>query len=644
MGEQESHQCCGSCNDPKAPDNPNSKKEIIKLGVALCLFLLGLVFYKQLHESPYSWAEFFVLLTAYFLSGFNVLSTAFKNLCKGKIFDENFLMAIATMGAIAIHEVPEAVGVMIFYKIGELFQEAAVNKSRRSIIALLEIRPDFANVTLNGNVTKVASQEVKVDQEIIVKPGERIPLDGIITNGISAVDTSAMTGESVPRDVKPGDQVLSGTVNQDGVLTIKVTKIFSESSISKILHMVEEAGNKKSQTEKFITQFASYYTPVVVIVAALIACLPPLIFHEPFSLWFYRALVMLVISCPCALVISIPLGYFGGVGWASRKGILVKGSTYLDVLTKVTKIVLDKTGTLTKGVFKVIEIKTYNDFTGEDVLKFAAFAEAQSNHPLAKAVQNAYGKVINSSTIEKVQEIAGHGIKARVNGKNITIGNDRLLHVENIEHPVCKVPGTVLHVAQDSTYMGYIVVGDELKEDSVQALKYLRNLGVKEIVMLTGDNDFSARAIAEKLNLDSFYADLMPQDKVMRFEEVMRRSSKGEKTAFIGDGINDAPTIARADVGIAMGGLGSDAAIETADVVIMTDSLMKVGAAIEIATYTRKIVWQNISLALGVKAIFLILGAFGIATMWEAIFADVGVALLAILNAVSAKRYKLQYK
>lgn len=631
--------CCSSCG-PELVEN-DSKKEKVKLGAALCLFLVGIVFNKQLHATSYSWIEFLVLLPAYLLSGFNVLTNAFKNLLKGKVFDENFLMTLATLGAIAIHEVPEAVGVMIFYKIGELFQDAAVNKSRRSITALLEIRPDYANINTNGDIKKVSPEDVKVGQEIIVKPGERIPLDGVILSGQSAVDTSAMTGESVPRSVKLGDGVLSGTVNKDGVITVKVTKVFSESSISKILHLVEDASSKKTQTEKFITRFAAYYTPAVVIVAALIAVLPPLLFHQPFALWFYRALVMLVISCPCALVISIPLGYFGGVGWASKKGILVKGSSYLDVLTQVKRIVLDKTGTLTKGIFKVTEIKNYNGVNQDELLKLAAFAEAHSTHPLAQAIISAYGKNIDRSVIENIQEIGGHGVKAQVSGKNIIIGNDRLLHVENIEHPVCKVPGTVLHVAVDKSYAGYIVVGDELKEDTVEALEYLRKLGVKEIVMLTGDNDFVAREIAQKLRVDSFYADLLPQDKVGRFEEIIKRSIKGENTAFVGDGINDAPVLARADVGIAMGGLGSDAAIETADVVIMTDSLVRVGTAIEVARNTRKIVWQNITLALGVKAVFLTLGAFGIVTMWEAVFADMGVALLAILNAVSANRYKL---
>ncbi len=632
---------CDSCGSHE--EHFDSRKEMVKLGIALGLFFIGLIFNKQLHATPYSFAEFAVLLSAYFLSGFNVLSTALKNLFKGKVFDENFLMAIATIGAIAIHEVPEAVGVMVFYKIGELFQEAALNKSRRSIKALLEIRPDYANLNINGQAKKVFPQEVNVDEEIIVRPGERIPLDGIVVTGSSEIDTSAMTGESMPRPVKVNDTVLAGTVNKSGVLTVRVTKVFSESSISRILELVENAGNKKTETEKFITKFAAYYTPAVVLIAVLIATLPPLLMQQSFTVWLYRALIMLVISCPCALVISIPLGYFGGVGWASRKGVLVKGSNYLDVLTQVKRVVLDKTGTLTKGIFKVTDVKTYNDFSPDEVLKWAAFAESQSTHPLAKAIVNAYEKKIEHSLIENVQEVGGHGIKAKISGKNILIGNDRFLHVENIKHPVCEVSGTVVHLAVDQVYAGYIVVGDELKEDTVKAIQYLRTLGVKEIVMLTGDNKFAAQNISKELNLDAFYADLLPQDKVERLEEIIKKQSKDEKTAFVGDGINDAPVLARSDVGIAMGGLGSDAAIETADVVIMTDSLMKIGTAIEIAKNTRKIVWQNISLAMGVKAIFLTLGAFGIVTMWEAVFADIGVALLAILNAVSANRHKLQH-
>lgn len=630
--------CC-SCESKK--DSFDSKKEMIRLGVALCLFLTGLIFNKQLHDTPYSIAEFVVLLTAYFLSGFNVLSAAFKNLIKGKVFDENFLMALATVGAIVIHEVPEAVGVMIFYKIGEFFQDAAVEKSRRSITALLEVRPDYANLSMNGQVNKVSPDQIRVGQEIIIKPGERVPLDGIVLNGLSEIDTSAMTGEAIPRPVGVNDLVLAGTVNKSGVLTVRVTKVFAESSISKVLELVENASSKKTQTEKFITQFASYYTPAVVLVALLIAFLPPLLMHQSFTLWFYRALVMLVISCPCALVISIPLGYFGGVGWASRMGVLVKGSSYLDVLTQVKRIVLDKTGTLTKGIFKVTDIKTYNGFNSDDVLKLAAFTEAHSTHPLAEAVVKAYGESIDRSSIENVQEVGGHGIKAKIDGKNVMIGNDRFLHVENIDHQICQIAGTVIHVAVDKVYAGYIVVGDELKEDSIQAMEYLRSLGIKEIVMLTGDNEFSARTMAKKADIETFYADLLPQDKVECLEEIIKNQSKEEKTAFVGDGINDAPVLARADVGIAMGGLGSDAAIETADVVIMSDSLMKIGTAIEIARYTRKIVWQNISLALGVKAIFLTLGAFGIVTMWEAVFADMGVALLAILNAVYVSRNKL---
>ncbi len=641
MSEHQPHKYCSSCEPGSS--SSYSKREMVKLGVALCLFFVGLIFNKQLHDTPYSLVEFFILLTAYFLSGFNVLSNAFKNLFKGKVFDENFLMTLATMGAIAIHEVPEAVGVMIFYKIGEIFQDTAVNKSRRSITSLLEIRPDYANININGEIKKVAPEEVNVDQEIIVKPGERIPLDGIIVNGESEIDTSAMTGESMPRAVKVGDGVLSGTINTCGVLTVKVTKIFSDSSISRILHLVEDAGNKKTQTEKFITQFATYYTPAVVGIALLIAVLPPLLLHESFSMWLYRALVMLVISCPCALVISIPLGYFGGVGWASHKGVLIKGSNYLDVLTQVKRVVLDKTGTLTKGVFKVVDIKPYNGFNSNEVLELSAFAEVQSNHPLARAIVKAYAKNIDHSLIKDLQEVAGHGIRAKIKGKNVIVGNDRFLHVENIEHPVCDVAGTVIHLAVDKVYCGYIVVGDELKEDAVKSLQYLHSLGIKEIVMFTGDNEFSAKEMAQQLHIDSFYANLLPQDKVLRLEEIIKQSPKNEKIVFVGDGVNDAPVLVRADAGIAMGGMGSDAAIETADIVIMSDSLMKIGTAIEIARYTRKIVWQNIALALGVKAAFLILGAFGIVTMWEAVFADIGVALLAILNAVYASRNKLQY-
>ncbi len=638
--EASNHKCCDS-GDTKCQEEFSLSKEMTRFFLALGLFLIGLLFHEKLHDTPYSYAEYLILLPAYLLSGYKVLFAAVKNIFKGKLFDENFLMSLATIGAIAIHQIPEAVGVMIFYQLGELFQEAAVNKSRRSITALLAVRPDYANIDINGEIRKVHPEEIKVGQEIIVKPGERIPLDGTVVEGMSEIDTSAITGESMPRAVEPGKEVLAGTVNKGGVLTIQVSKLFGESSISKILELVENANSKKTETEKFITKFSMYYTPVVVILALIVAFILPLILQEPVSTWVYRALVLLVISCPCALVISIPLGYFGGVGWASRHGILVKGSTYLDDLLRVKKVVLDKTGTLTKGIFQVNEIKPFNGFKENEVLEFASYAEAHSSHPLAKAIVSFFGKQIDQSSIKDLQEIGGQGIKVIIKGKLVVIGNDRILHAENIDHPSCEVAGTVVHVAIDKKYAGYIVVGDELKPDTKEAIAYLRKLGIKEIVMLTGDNQFAAQATAQTLNIDSFYSNLLPQDKVTKVEEITKKSLFKEKIAFVGDGINDAPVLASADVGIAMGGVGSDAAIETADIVLMTDSLIKIGTAIEIAKITRKVVWQNIGLALGVKCIFLILGVFGVASMWEAVFADIGVALLAILNAVYMKRYKL---
>lgn len=638
--EESNHRCCGSGNT-KCQKEFSLSKEMTRFFIALALFFIGFLFNEKLHDTPYSYAEYVVLLTAYFLSGYKVLFTAAKNIVRGKFFDENFLMSLATIGAIAIHQIPEAVGVMIFYQLGELFQEAAVNKSRRSITALLAVRPDYANVSVNGEIRKVSPEEIKVDQQIIVKPGERIPLDGVVVEGVSEIDTSAITGESMPRVVEPGKEVLASTVNKGGMLTVKVTKVFGESSISKILELVENANNKKTETEKFITKFSTVYTPVVVVIALIIAFVVPFVLQEQVSTWIYRALVLLVISCPCALVISIPLGYFGGVGWASRHGILVKGSIYLDELLKVKKVALDKTGTLTKGIFKVNEIRPSNSFKESEILEFASYAEAHSSHPLAKAIVNFYGKEIDRSLIKDLQEIGGHGIKAVIKGKSVTIGNDRILHAENIDHPDCNVAGTVVHIAIDKKYAGYIVVGDELKPDTKEAIAHLRKLGVKEIVMLTGDNQFAAQAISQDLNIDSFYSNLLPQDKVTKVEEITKKSLVNEKIAFVGDGINDAPVLASADVGIAMGGLGSDAAIETADVVLMADSLIKIATAIEIARITRKVIWQNIGLALGVKSIFLVLGALGVASMWEAVFADIGVALLAILNAVYMKRYKL---
>ncbi|MBE9161278.1 heavy metal translocating P-type ATPase [Tychonema sp. LEGE 06208] len=615
----------------------NLNQELIPVILVVVLFIGGLIFEEQLHNTPYSIGEYLVFIPAYLLSGWNVLTIAGRNILRGRFFDENFLMTIATLGAVAIHKLPEAVGVMLFFKIGELFQEFAIGRSRQSIRSLLEIRPDSANLKDNGDIKKVSPETVAVGDIILVKPGEKIPLDGEIIDGNSQIDTSALTGESVPRTVKVGETVLAGTINQTGVLTVKVTKLFGESSISRILELVENARSKKAETEKFITKFASYYTPFVVFASLAVALIPPLFISEATNadrfLWVYRALVLLVISCPCGLVISIPLGYFGGIGGAAKGGILVKGSTFLDTLTAVKTVVLDKTGTLTKGVFKVSQIVPTNGFTQAALMEIAAKVESQSNHPVAKSIMEAYGGKIDSSDVKDYEEIAGHGIRAKVNNQIVLAGNDRLLHRENIPHDVCNAEGTVVHLAVDNSYAGYILIADELKEDAVQAIRDLKKLGVERIVMLTGDNQAVADSVAKKLGLDSYLAELLPEGKVEAIEKLIGQSKKGDKIVFVGDGINDAPVLARADVGIAMGGLGSDAAIETADVVIMSDAPSKVAEAIQIARKTHNIVWQNIIFAMLVKGIFIALGAFGLATMWEAVFADVGVALAAIFNA-----------
>jgi len=610
-----------------------NKWTIIKAVSGILLLVAGMIFQKEIHDTPFHIGEYLVFGTGYLIVGWKVISSAVKNIIKGQFFDEQFLMAIATLGAFAIDQMPEAVAVMLFYVVGELFQDIAVNRSRKSIKALLEIKPEYANLFVGGEILKVSPEEVKAGDTIIVKAGEKIPLDGEVIDGDSFVDTSALTGESVPRKMKKNDLVMSGTINQTGVLTIKVTKIFSESSVSKILELVENASSKKAETEKFITTFAKYYTPVVVFGALMLAVLPPLfISGATFSDWIYRALVVLVISCPCALVISIPLGYFGGIGSASRKGILVKGSNFLDALTQVKTVVFDKTGTLTKGEFKVSEVVTSNGYTKEEILEYAAYAETNSNHPVAKSISDAYAKEIDHARIKQVEEISGHGIKAVIDEKTVLAGNDKLLHKENIEHPVCNVEGTVVHIAIDKVYMGYIIISDTLKDDAIEAIDKLKAKNI-QTVMLTGDNKFAAAAFAKKLNIDKYFYELLPEDKVKHIETLMSEN-KGGKVAFVGDGINDAPVIARADIGIAMGALGSDAAIETADVVLMTDSPSKVSIAIDVAKRTRNIVWQNILFAMGVKAIFIILGIFGIATMWEAVFGDMGVALIAVFNAI----------
>lgn len=627
----------------KAQEEAEEKKRLYFIGAAAVLLIVGFLFNVPLHRTPYSWAEYLVLLTAYLLVGGQVLRTALKNLVRGKVFDENFLLSIATLGAVAIHQLHEAAAVMFFYALGEYFQERAVNRSRRSIAALLDIRPGYANLQVNGETRQVRPEEVEAGQIIVIRPGERVPLDGEVVEGVSFVDTSALTGESVPRKVERGEKILGGMINGQGLLTVKVTKPFRESSVARILELVENAATRKAPTEQFITTFSRYYTPAVVLGALALAIIPPLVLPgATFSQWIYRALVLLVISCPCALVISIPLGYFGGIGGASRQGILVKGANFLDALTNLHTVVFDKTGTLTGGVFRVTRVVPCNGFQEEEVLAAAAAAEIYSTHPIAQSIRKAYGREIDSNKVSDYREIPGLGITAQVEGKTVLAGNDRLLHREDIPHDVCKMEGTTVYVAINGTLAGYIIIADEIKPDAPEAIARLKGLGVKKMVMLTGDEEMVARSVAQTLGLDSYFAGLLPEDKVRRVEELQAALPKGLKLAFVGDGINDAPVITRADVGVAMGGLGSDAAIEAADVVLMEDAPSKLATAVEIARRTKRIVRQNIVLALGMKVFFLSLGAFGLATIWEAVFADVGVTLLAILNATRTIGYGRQ--
>ncbi len=617
----------------------NIKRELGLIAVAAALLVTGLIFKDRLHAViPYTLGEYFIFIPAYLLGGWGVLSSAGRNVFRGKIFDENFLMTVATLGAIAIHELPEAVGVMVFYKVGEFLQELSVSRSRRSIKSLLEIRPDSANLLIDGETQKVPPETVEIGNTILVKAGERIPLDGEVIAGSSQVDTSALTGEPVPRTIETGEAVLAGMINKTGTLTVKVTKPFRESSIAKTLDLVENATSKKAETEKFITTFARYYTPVVVFGALGVALLPPLITGASFAVWIYRALVLLVISCPCALVVSIPLGYFGGVGGASRRGILVKGSNFLDVLAQVKTVVFDKTGTLTRGVFKVTLIVPKNGFTGKELIRLAAVVESQSNHPIAQSIREACDQPVDASGVSDFKEIAGRGIRAKVENQEVLAGNDALMHENEIDHDVCTVNGTVIHLAVDNVYAGYIIIADEIKEDAAEAIRALKALGVERTVMLTGDNRAAAESVAQKLGLNDYMAELLPEDKVSAIEKLIQNAHKGDKVAFVGDGLNDAPVISRADVGIAMGGVGSDAAIDTADVVIMTDAPSKVAEAIEVGRRTRKIVWENIGLAFAVKGVFIVLGLVGIATMWGAVFADMGVALIAVFNATRVLR------
>ncbi|SDE01895.1 Cd2+/Zn2+-exporting ATPase [Paenibacillus sp. UNCCL117] len=589
------------------------------------------------------WAELALFLAAYLIIGGDIVLQALRNIGRGQVFDEYFLMTVATVGAFAIQEYPEGVAVMFFYQVGELFQSMAVNRSRRSISSLMDIRPDYANLQDGTGSRRVSPEEVRVGDRIIVRPGEKIPLDGKVVEGRSAVDTSALTGESAPRDVEPGSDVLSGFMNQNGVLTVEVGKAFEESTVSKILELVEHASSKKAPTEKFVTKFARFYTPVVVIVALLLAVVPPLaVSGATFSEWVYRALVFLVISCPCALVISIPLGFFGGIGAASRSGILVKGSNYLEALNDVKIVVFDKTGTLTKGTFAVTGV--YPDPEGslsqEELLRYAAYAELHSGHPIAESIRKAYGKPIPEEQLQDYNEISGHGIQVNIEGKDVLAGNGRLMEREGISFAPPEQAGTLVHVAVAGRYAGYLVISDEVKDDADEAIRLLKQLGIKKTVMLTGDTGAVAESVRQRLGIDEAHAELLPQHKVEQLERLERLKTGKEKMIFVGDGINDTPVLARADVGVAMGGLGSDAAIEAADIVIMTDEPSKIPAAISIAKRTRRIVWQNIGFALGVKALFLLLGAMGIATMWEAVFSDVGVTLLAVLNAMRVLRLR----
>ena len=601
--------------------------------------IIGTILYLIAVIGDFKGALALILFVAsYLLIGGKVVLTAIKNIARGQLFDENFLMTVATIGAFSISEYPEAVAVMLFYEIGETIQGYAVNKSRSSISSLMDIRADYANIIIDGKEKKVSPETVKVEDIILVKPGEKIPLDGIVVEGESFVDTSALTGESVPRKIAVNDEILSGGINTNGVLKVKVTKKFGESTVSRILEMVENAANKKANTEKFITKFAKVYTPIVVALAILIAVVPSIFIKDAlFSTWLYRALVFLVVSCPCALVVSVPLGFFAGIGGASKKGVLVKGSNYLELLKDLETVVFDKTGTLTEGVFTVTEINT-NNIQKEKLIEVAAMAESFSNHPIAISIIKEYGKEIDKEVIEEYEEIAGHGIKAVINNEEILIGNAKLMNQFNISYNEVDSIGTVVYCAINGEFKGSIVISDKIKENAAEALINLKAAGVKKTVMLTGDNKKTAEKVGENINIDEVHSELLPLDKVREVEEIMKRSNKNGKLAFVGDGVNDAPVLARADIGIAMGGIGSDAAIEAADVVLMKDDINALVDAINVSKKTNKILWQNIIFALGVKVIVMVLGTFGIANMWTAVFADVGVTIIAIINSTRCFR------
>ena len=627
---------CNHCHHSHNSKNEHKNESLTLIRISIAFLILLFAVFSNIPNN----IKICCFLFAYLLAGYDILYTAIKNIIKGQIFDENFLMGLATLGALAIKEYPEAVMVMVLYQLGEYFQHRAVKKSRRSILELMDIRPDYAYKEENGKIIKYSPEEINTGDIILVKTGEKIPLDGVITEGSAILDTSALTGESVPKTVKIGDTAISGCINTNGVIKIKVTKKYGESTVSKILKLIEHASSKKSRTENFITRFAGYYTPAVVAAALMLAVLPPLLLPDAqFTIWLKRALTFLVISCPCALVISIPLSFFGGIGGASKCGILIKGSNYLEALSKPDSVVFDKTGTLTKGSFEVTKISPQNGISEGELIEYAAYAENYSNHPIALSLKKAYKKDIDTSKISNVSEFAGNGVKADINGEEILAGNSALMEKFQIniqEHPD---EGTVVYCAKNGEYIGYIVISDEIKEDSPLAIKELKKV-VGKTVMLTGDSEAAAKRISERLGIQQVYSQLLPQDKVEKLENIIAQKQKDKNVIFIGDGINDAPVLTRADVGIAMGAMGSDAAIEAADVVIMDDKPSKIYTAVKIAQKTMLIVKQNIIFALGVKALFLLLGAFGFMTMWGAVFADVGVALLAVLNSLRSLRVK----
>ena len=611
------------------------KKQLIKIIITFSLVIVS--FFIKFDNELYNNILYII---AYIIVGYDIVLKAIRNIFKGKVFEENFLMTVATIGAFCIKEFPEAVAVMLFYQVGELFQSYAVDKSRKSVASLMDIRPDYANVYHDDEIEKVDPDDVNIGEIILVKPGEKVPLDGIVVEGESMLNTQALTGESVPRKVTLNDEILSGCINNDGILKIKVTKEFGESTVSKILDLVENASSRKSKSENFISKFAKYYTPIVVIVAILLAVIPPIVIEGAnFNDWLYRSLSFLVVSCPCALVISIPLSFFGGIGAASKIGVLVKGSNYLEALASTEFVVCDKTGTLTEGVFEVQKIEAIG-FSKEDLLKYATYAESFSNHPISLSLKQTYGKEINEKIVTEVKEISGEGVKALVNGKNVLVGNEKLMKEYNIKYQKSKEVGTVIYVAINNEFVGTILIADKIKDDSYKAVKLFKNNNVKKIVMLTGDRENISKDVANKLELDEYHAELLPQDKVAWVENLMTQKSSNGKLIFIGDGINDAPVLALSDIGVAMGALGSDAAIEAADIVIMTDEPSKIANSIKISKKTMRIVKQNIIFAISVKIIVLILSALGIASMWSAVFADVGVSVLAILNALRILRIK----